>query len=84
MSGFGAKWCVQRFEPPFGGNYGIDRESHRPEGYEKVCDSWHEACEAVTLAIGPNCLKFGVEADRPVVVFERDGAVIVVYLKLVF
>ena len=82
MSAIGAKWCVQRYEQPFDDSY-AGRESFRAAGHEKVCDNWREACEAVTLAIGPNCLRFGVEADGPVI-FERDGAVIVVYMKLVF
>lgn len=82
MSGIAGKWTVQRYEQPF--NDGYSDRLGLTQGKGKVCESWQEACEAVTLAIGPNCLQVGVEptTEAPVV-FERDGVVIVVYLKLV-
>lgn len=81
MSGIGGKWVVQRYEQTYYEALG-DRPSLSRIGRPKVCDSWREACEAVTLAIGDNCLKLGVTPDEPVV-FERDGVVVVVYMKLV-
>jgi hypothetical protein len=82
MSGIAAKWVVQRYEQP-----GIEtmqgRVNMKAEGYEQVCEDWREACEAVTLAIGPNALQFGVEpTTAQPVVFERDGVVVIVYMKL--
>lgn len=80
MSAVGAKWVVQRFEPSRI-QVGYGKMDMLPAGYATVCKDWREACEAVTLAIGDNCLQFGVESKDPVVVFTRDEAVVVVYLE---
>lgn len=82
MSGLGAKWVVQRFEELGFQQFADERLSLSKVGGPKVCADWREACETVTLAIGDNCLKIGVESTAPVVVFKRDDTVIVVYLEL--
>lgn len=76
------KWVVQRFEPRLDPYEQPVRKPLREVGYPKVCEDWREACEAVTLAIGDNRLKFGEEAGAPVVLVRNDTT-IVVYMKLV-
>lgn len=75
------KWVVQRFEPNGMEYYGDAPRVAMLDASCRVCENWREACEAVALAIGPNELQLGVEAKQPVV-FERDGVVVVVYMKL--
>lgn len=76
------KWVVQRFERD-DIEYSTGRNPMCEVGEPRVCKDWQEACEAATLAIGPNCLNPICPSTKHLV-FERDNVVVLVYMKLDF